>query len=151
MTIQIKKYYCSLSEAIRAGSLLRPQCAGKLFTLTKSCALGAGYEAVTGLSDEPTDSEFREFQDLYAATFAMRPPCPVDKCRDCSFDDLGFVVTHLNDYHTWAREQIADWLYAEEEKLGFITITTEEETEASPVLSLEITTAPKNCPASFTK
>jgi hypothetical protein len=37
----------------------------------------------------------------------------------------------LNDEHKWTREQIADWLEKEEEKLGFITIVEAE--SSSPV------------------
>lgn len=138
MTIQIKKYYCSLSEAMRAGATLRPQCAGQLFSRTRSCAIGAAIEAVTGVSEEPSDSDFGEFQSLYAATFAMRPPCPAEPCYggNLAFDDLGFVVTHLNDYHSWPREKIADWVETQESEIGFVTLL---ETETSPEMSLGIT------------
>jgi hypothetical protein len=39
---------------------------------------------------------------------------------------------HLNDHHKWTREQIADWLELEEEKLGYVTIAEPE--AASPVV-----------------
>src|ERR1700741_3225132 len=37
-----------LSEAMRIGARLRPQCSGYLFNNGASCALGAAYEAVYG-------------------------------------------------------------------------------------------------------
>jgi hypothetical protein len=45
------------------------------------------------------------------------------------------VIFHLNDDHLWTREQIADWLESEEEKLGFITLTETESQTESKVLS----------------
>jgi hypothetical protein len=46
------------------------------------------------------------------------------------------MIWHLNDHHGWTREQIADWLYSEEEKLGFVTLVEAEPfNEMSPKIS----------------
>lgn len=41
----------TLSQAIRLGATFRPQCKASYFDNGRSCAVGAAYEAVTGLSD----------------------------------------------------------------------------------------------------
>jgi hypothetical protein len=43
-----------LSEALRIGARLRPQCTNFVFAHGKSCAIGAAYEAVFGY---PGDDE----------------------------------------------------------------------------------------------
>ncbi len=54
-------------------------------------------------------------------------PCPVVGCIMCDPPAvIDFIIRHLNDQHEWTREQIADWLYAEEEKLGFVTVIESE-------------------------
>lgn len=40
-----------LSQAIRLGATFRPQCNGSYFNNGRSCAIGAAYEAITGLTD----------------------------------------------------------------------------------------------------
>ena len=53
MEIFLKGMAMKLSEAIREGAKLRPQCKGAFYStndqgVVSSCALGAAYEAVTG-------------------------------------------------------------------------------------------------------
>lgn len=82
-----------LSEAIRIGAQIRPQCKGRAFRDGGSCAMGAAYEAMTG-NVWPED-DFGNFplimHDFGAPTsIVMR-------------------VTNMND-NGMTREQIADWL-----------------------------------------
>lgn len=45
-----------LSEAIRIGARIRPQCTSDLFHNGKSCVLGAAYEGATGFTCGPIHS-----------------------------------------------------------------------------------------------
>ncbi len=87
-----------LSQAIRIGARLRPQCFdGNIFSGGKSCAIGAAYEGVTGRTFKgPRYSRVEEI-----------------------FPDLTFALTEQiwmwNDSDGLTREQIADKL----EKLGY--------------------------------
>src|SRR5258706_10396401 len=99
-----------LSEAIRLGSLLRPQAFGKILTDGDSCALGAALEAV-GLpvtEETPTSAAF-EFWPWLDAEFTWCP-CGSDGCE--KHDTAGEIIVFLNDSHEWSREQIANWVHS---------------------------------------
>lgn len=88
-----------LSEAIRLGSMLRPQAFGGLFVANGSCALGAAEEAAGG-----------RWMLLWLDHPSMFAPCP-----DCQRQIKGLgmdmpTIAHLNDSHSWTRERIADWV-----------------------------------------
>ena len=108
-----------LSEAIRLGAMLHPQCFGALYEyrpgpadvtanqqlprrvwrtrgVMKSCALGAALMA--GYSDE--------FEKE-----SIKRRCPACRAPDC----LTHTISHLNDRHRWTREAIADWVQTIEE------------------------------------
>ena len=85
------------SEAIRLGSMVRPQARFR-FSGDGSCAFGAALEAVGGIAE-------------------MDPwPWPEllwreDKCPACGkAESVVNIVMHLNDLHRWVRERIADWV-----------------------------------------
>jgi len=110
--------YCSLSSAIRAGSALGPQAFGEWRDDNgATCALGAAAAAELGAEYEGGINlgEFWPYGDT-ARTF-----CPKG-CFPYSNVHVFGLVVHLNDAHKWTREQIADWLESEEEKLGFVTL-----------------------------
>lgn len=98
-----------LSEAIRLGAMLHPQCFGvprvqtirdgKEFTL-RTCAIGAASEAgyVWGVADDRV------------SLFSMS--CPVDNCIRGS---LVTIIAKLNDRHRWTREAIADFVQTVEQ------------------------------------
>ena len=131
--MEIKKHFASYSGAIRAGASLRPQAFGKLFSDGRSCSIGSGIEAM-GLA---TYAEFADCPGLGASdetyiTLVETFPYlrkPISKCPtghtlddDIAHDYYGMIV-HLNDDHTWSREQIADWLQAAEDRLfGYVTL-----------------------------
>jgi hypothetical protein len=99
-----------LSEAIRLGAMLHPQCFGTVRILrhdagtpeftTHTCALGAAEEAGYSL-----------FAELCGQSLATLADCPICCDRFQSWTVHGIVV-HLNDDHHWTREAIADWVEA---------------------------------------
>lgn len=126
----MQKQYACFSGAIRDGAKLRPQGRKKFFEEGKTCAVGAGAEAVFGLPLPHYSETYRAFPYLDAACGSTCPEC------DGPGTTLSSLIFHLNDDHQWSRERIADWLYLEEEKLGFITLTTEQDTESAASAAL---------------
>jgi hypothetical protein len=87
----------TFAEAIRLGSMLRPQGFGSMRSAAGTCALGAAEEALGRLWCDA----FGDHRSLYHA------------CPACNYapDRLQIVTpAHLNDTHYWTREQIADWV-----------------------------------------
>lgn len=92
------------SEAIRLGSLLKPQGFKTLFTKTGgSCAIGAALDAVG-----KSRSTYCVAEHLWPI---LEMPTQFFPCG-CEFQeqDLGAAVVHLNDTHGWTREAIAEWV-----------------------------------------
>jgi hypothetical protein len=122
-----------LSEAIRLGAMLGPQCFSRLFDESGgSCAIGAAIEAV-GQANKgrwlPVGRYWNEddlvFYDAarahilaYQVPIHWKPvfeaieqvQCPVGCGREAS-------IPHLNNLHRWTREQIADWVERIENQL----------------------------------
>lgn len=109
-----------LSEAIRAGAKLHPQCFGKLFLadrhpigeqpwriggqIVATCALGAASEALG-----------EDLLQLQEDNLHLHYPWGTDyvNCPTCTAAHAGpvfSIIAHLNDFHKWTREQIADWI-----------------------------------------
>lgn len=89
-----------LSEAIRLGAMLHPQCYGTTREwrgemIVATCALGGAREA--GYKDD--------------FNYSLTPRCPAEPCfsRQCTMP-LPNLLAHLNDYHRWTRERIADFM-----------------------------------------
>jgi hypothetical protein len=119
-----------LSEAIREGAKLRPQCQMGYFrndypyNEVRSCAIGAAYEGCTGKNRyELPDNPFAEDMlldairectgvDLNTAKSTL-PPLP--GIQPGWIPALLVGIVGLNDDYDWTREEIADWL----EKQGF--------------------------------
>lgn len=103
-----------LSEAIRLGSMLRPQGFGELCTERNgelaTCALGAAEEAAaeqfSGASDD-TEGE-GDVYTIFATTLDKKRACPA--CKWVGRQAVKHTIVHLNDDHLWTREQIADWV-----------------------------------------
>lgn len=104
-----------LSEAIRLGSMMRPQGFGRMFTGDGgSCALGAAMEAV-GLRDAYQSGRWTH----ESAPAEWRWCRSYASCQVCGYEDeVHRVVMHTNDCHSWTREQIADWVQRVEERLS---------------------------------
>lgn len=131
-----------LSEAIREGAKLRPQLRRPNegdygFSANReisSCAMGAAFEAaglvkVFDAGNDWPDQEtakdvnvfhiwpvlYRQLEDEELVKLGLRWCCAVIR-----FDPmLSEVITHLNDYHGWTREQIADWVEGIERQHGY--------------------------------
>lgn len=120
--MEVKKHYAYFSAAIRDGAKLNEQTFGVLYLNGRTCAIGAGATAM-GFADigEAWQAIVAEFP--YLGSAQNRTECPAKPCSHPRSRPVYATITHLNDDHRWTREQIADWLYAEEEKLGFVTLT----------------------------
>lgn len=61
----------------------------------------------------------------------MKEQCPVEKCLDTGHKsdttELKTTIIHLNDYHGWSREDIADWLETLDHDLRFTDPNKEED------------------------
>lgn len=102
-----------LSEAIRLGSMLKPQ-AFEDHVDGKSCALRAAMDAA-GLKDMYGGSDSCNYVAIMQQWPVSTLPfngCPVRKrCKDGRIvTDVCDAIYHLNDSHRWTREQIADWV-----------------------------------------
>jgi hypothetical protein len=122
--------YTRLSEAIRAGAELRPQAFGDYVAIddrhqTCTCALGAAYEAVTGIVPDTCDVYDEQPSGnapstVLTRTFNLRDvrlvtPLEARIIPDIEKEPIEVyrVVAQLNDRARWSREQIADWLEAQ--------------------------------------
>ncbi len=94
-----------LSEAIRLGATMKPQCYGYFYRgdeRTSSCAIGAACDAIGVHPDN-----ISVMQVWPVTTILNGIPCPVP---GCTRPGGSWMVTHLNDRHQWTRERIADFV-----------------------------------------
>lgn len=101
----------TLSEAIRLGAMWSPQ--GRLGYMdgVERCALGAAADAV-GIKGVVYHDEPRPIID-YDALKARWPVLRgTSKCPACTnyLTGTNDAIWHLNDWHKWTRERIADWV-----------------------------------------
>ena len=96
-----------LSEAIRLGSMIRPQGFYSLMQGGKSCALGAAIEATLEAGESKSSTVYKIWPWVYTSQY-----CPVCIMYLSSTQ----AITHLNDIHRWTRERIADWVETIEPK-----------------------------------
>lgn len=123
----------NLAQAIRLGCTMSKPRTGYFVvedvdgpgTGFHACALGAAAIAIgipgLGMEDKCT------YRDAYTSQWpelaAVNAPCPAD-CGYYSDDSsLYDVITHLNDFHDWAREDVADWL--DEQVLDLVPVTVQ--------------------------
>jgi len=127
-----------LSQAIRLGSMMRPQAFGYLqqplpfqwlrkllgLPLGRTCALGAAYEAGGCRSTIIVATEYiPTFRGPGVAVGEASRQIEFPDCwvtilhltSDCPTGCEGVqmverIIAHLNDDHRWTREQIADWV-----------------------------------------
>lgn len=130
-TMKVKTHYASMSEAIRAGALLRPQAFGHLFKYAwkendleiQSCAIGAAAEAVSGRRANSGGTEAYNFLSRLYPYLRDKCACP-EACSES--EEVQDIIIHLNDDHLMSRERIADWVEKYEEKIGFVTLVEEK-------------------------
>lgn len=101
-----------LSEAIRLGAMLKPQGFSGIGK-DASCALRAAADAAGIEPFDETDGfleevvDYMELQRRFPITRArVQAPC---SCADWG-EEFYQAIYHMNDFHKWTREQIADWV-----------------------------------------
>lgn len=103
-----------LSEAIRLGSMIRPQGFERLYVDGGSCAAGAALEAVGRWKDGMFALGLWGAIGQEINAFPGLPPLHRQECPTCQggvmMGDWYSALIHLNDHHRWTREQIADWV-----------------------------------------
>lgn len=142
-----------LSEAIRLGSMLRPQTRGNLYYHyrgeIRSCAYGAALEAAGLIApavnvDTSSDALDIKAEELWPVMTNAVLKCPASGrtalARTEYYYDLQNardgvqvvgIIQHLNDSHRWTRERIADWV-----------VTVEPAADPEPVETPRAMTAP---------
>lgn len=91
-----------LSEAIRLGATMKPQCFGELFSKDGgSCAMGAAQDAAGG--------------GILYAMYDFIVKLSDERCPECGKGrttgrGCKHLIAHLNDVHHWTRERIADFV-----------------------------------------
>jgi hypothetical protein len=98
-----------LAKAIREGVRHRPrQAFGEYFKgRASSCALGAAYEGIYRMPREVEGFHPHRLDRLFECLDFSIMRCPAGCTKRIP---LGALIVHLNDYHEWTREQIADWV-----------------------------------------
>ena len=134
-----------LSEAIRNG------CEGtyQIFGSSKDgkggfCALGAAGQYCLKIDGGMTGSFYQRVRNLLTMPVTVCPVCQATSMKSNSFGikytqifvGIGGVIMHLNDDHKMSREAIAEFVEAEERKLG---LWDEKKEEAkAEVVSTEV-------------
>lgn len=122
---KMEERFMKLSEAIRLGSMMKPQAFGHLFDdeHNSSCAMGAAIDAI-GRPLRPI--RYNEVSgNLRGPAHQIPNTMVVDipdewflmmnfSCHPCPACDMighiDSIIVHLNDTHLWTREKIADWV-----------------------------------------
>jgi hypothetical protein len=103
-----------LSEAIRLGAIMKPQAFGMIFDGIGTCAIGAAKDAVGELDVSPAWFGIAEVFERHPEWHYGILRCPVSGCSHIE----GVIAAHLNDYHRWTRERIADFIEQIERERG---------------------------------
>ena len=101
-----------LSEAIRLGSMMKPQAQGALVSDSGgTCAIASALDATGRLCgyNDLTSAERRDVWIELGWNYGLDVQCPA-----CGAIYQYFAIVHLNDAHRWTRERIADWVEAVE-------------------------------------
>ena len=103
-----------LADAMLEGIGRRPdQSFGEYYRGRRSsCALGAAYEGMYRLPDNPDGTRpTKDLEWFFDCLEGSVRKCPADGCRKRL--TLASILVHLNDEHRWSREAIASWLEKE--------------------------------------
>ena len=115
-----------LSEAIRLGSMLKPQrfADGSIPDPNRACALEAAALAISSLEQPVTWAQLccpSPERDLFPILRHRVVSCPAKGClfpHDTMKNEIIAVnIYHLNDTHHWTRERIANWVEIQEQNL----------------------------------
>lgn len=138
-----------LSEAIREGAKLSGQAFGYMTRGGNACALGAAVEWVQFCQNATIPTGVATLFPIILNCVEKPCRCEHVYCNDWgrSFHggQLGPIIAHLNDFHMWRREAIAEWVETIETKLEASSMAaserkTEETTSdtSAPVSTREI-------------
>lgn len=126
-----------LSEAIRLGSVLAPQCFSTLYQhgngeVIATCALGSSLHAIGLLQANGV-----VYEQIFPLAMLCTDP-PIEGC--CETTVCGIIIS-LNDRYQWTREKIADWVEGierehEHELEVRSSQTAEAEMEPEPALCI---------------
>lgn len=106
-----------LSEAVRLGAMLGPQCRGQMFGGNgASCAMGSALLAV-GMTAYEKQTSYQAILDKFPA---MHPGLP-------------YEIENANDSLLWTREQIADWLVESGNDCSSVEVAPAQEIAAALV------------------
>ena len=107
-----------ISEAMRKGAAMRPQCRFTMSDGVGSCAIGAAMEGA-GIEQNVMVNELCTAYPEWNPILNALVPSPDSQVPDASPTArcCWAVVMYLNDTRLWAREDIADWLKGVEDKL----------------------------------
>ena len=119
-----------LSEAMRTGAKFGPQLYGRLTRGDGgSCAMGAAYMGRHGSSacgDIFVLTRYSDFNVITSMSIETMP-CGCSGSVDINSDPalgpvmvastLWYAIVHLNNFHKWSREAIAEWVETIENKL----------------------------------
>lgn len=134
------KHFCSFSEAIRAGIPLKPQGSGGLLKDGRTCAIGAGLDAMGQLPQMVLSTLkelllYRVAEDSFPY-LTERADCDQGCGDECANQSITNLLWHLNDQHAFDREHVADWLEKYEESIGFVHLVESEPNASRAELSL---------------
>jgi hypothetical protein len=135
------KRFTLLSDAILDGARLRPQDHGcpSMGDETKSCAVIAALEAVTGSIESARFTYFsRKIDSLFPVLEVVaESPCKCQTSRGYS-NKVSGIIFHLNDDHKWTRKQIAAFVATVEERLGLCEIISDTPLVKSSIKEFEV-------------
>lgn len=130
-----------LSEAIRIGAAMKPQTFGTYNDNVGTCALGAMWDA---FRTQPAEQQSKLFNHAFIFAeqdMTMRENCPECGGRQNFPNGQNNLIPHLNDYHKWSREAIADWLETMEVKYSIrpmVAIEPEPVSCAVPMMKKDL-------------
>lgn len=127
-----------LSEAIRLGSMLKPQGRRHLCAFKKTCALGAALDAIGQLDafrPEPSDAYSQLIEIWPVLSLSVSMPLNVPSWMQRGDDTLLKTIWLLNDSASWTREQIADLVASQEALAEPISAGAVREEMEIPVVS----------------
>ncbi len=138
-----------LSEAIRLGAMMKPQGFGEPLSLNghATCGFGAAVDAIGMPTRDVLEGEYvtngraggfakRGCKALiipaewnpFLEEFHLCPSCSAVSGNGMTRNGLQ-AITHLNDFHRWTRERIANWVELQELQEEFLIPAQSPESE----------------------
>jgi len=109
-----------LSEAIRLGSILKPQGFGDRRDREDGGATACAFDAARDALGNQTGA----IEDIFPELKSFPLECP--ECQHRYSSPASVISMCLNDYHKWSRQRIADWVEEQERKLETAQLETME-------------------------